>query len=176
MLHTQPLSYAQRAKKAQNKSKDDSAVLDGVLDNSTRPPTSPTLAVKALSIVAAQKDTPIVNFWSQRKEKMAAAAAATATHPHPQQQQQKTFPSRDNTTNGAPIVDTNSWPEVGKVFETASGTTDEQEREKENVPHTPRKSKFFAFQSISLVIKFIKQLNGFLYPQKSSKQPQTHSE
>ena len=147
MLHSQPLSYAQRAKKAQNKSKDDSGVLDDVLDNSTRPPTSPTLAVKALSIVAAQKDTPIVNFWSQRKEKMAAAAAAT--HPHPQQQQ-KTFPSRDNTTNGAPIVDTNSWPEVGKVFETACGTTDEQEREKENVSHTPRKSTFFTFnRSIS---------------------------
>ena len=175
MLHSQPLSYAQRAKKAQNKSKDDSAVLDGVLDNSTRPPTSPTLAVKALSIVAAQKDIPIVNVWSQRKEKMAAAAAATATQPHPQQQQ-KTFPSRDNTTNGAPIVDANSWPEVGKVFETASGSTDEQEREKENVSHTPRKSTFFAFQSIYLVIKSNTQLNGFLYPQKSSKQPQTHSE
>ena len=173
MLHSQPLSYAQRAKKAQNKSKDDSGVLDDVLDNSTRPPTSPTLAVKALSIVAAQKDTPIVNVWSQRKEKLAAAAAATQPH---SQLQQKTFPSRDNTTNSAPIVDTNSWPEVGKVFETASGTTDEQEREKESVSHTPRKSMFFAFQSISLVIKSIIQLNGFLYPQKSSKQPQTHSE
>ena len=88
MLHSQPLSYAQRAKKAQN---NDSGVLDGVLDNFTRPPTSPTLAVKALSIVAAQKNTPIVKFWSQRKEKMAAAAAATATQPH-SQQQQRTFP------------------------------------------------------------------------------------
>ena len=146
-----------------------------VLDNSTHPPTSPTLAVKALSIVAAQKDIPIMNVWSQRKEKMAAAAAATATQPHPQQQQ-KTFPSRDNTINSAPIVNKNSWPEVGKVFETVIGTTDEQEREKENMSHTPRKSTFFAFQSISLIIKFIKQLNGFLYPQKSSKQLQMHSE
>ena len=88
----------------------------------------------------------------------------------------KTFALRDNNTNGAPIVDTNSWPEGGKVFDTASGTTDEYEREKENVSHTPRKSTFFAFQSISLVIKSNTQLNGFLYPQKSSKQPQTHSE
>ncbi|EDR04566.1 uncharacterized protein LACBIDRAFT_304362 [Laccaria bicolor S238N-H82] len=133
MLHTQPLSYAQRAKNAQNKSNhgDDS------------PPTSPTLAVKALSIVAAHKDTTIVNFWSQRKEKMAAAAAAAATHPHPQrQQQQKTVPSRDNTTTNG--VDTNSWPEVGKVLESASGTTtdEQQEREKENVSHTPRKTKW----------------------------------
>jgi hypothetical protein len=136
MLHTQPLSYAQRAKNVQNKSKDDSAVLDN--------PTSPTLAVKALSIVAAQKDTTIVNVWSQRKEKMAAATAATH-----QQQQQNTIPSRDNTTDGSPIVDTNSWPEVGKGFETASGTSDEQEREKENVSHTPRKSTFCASIDLS---------------------------
>ncbi|EDQ98595.1 uncharacterized protein LACBIDRAFT_298829 [Laccaria bicolor S238N-H82] len=132
MLHTQPLSYAQRAKNAQNKSNhgDDS------------PPTSPTLAVKALSIVAAQKDTTIVNFWSQRKEKMAAAAAAAATHPNPQQQLRKTVPSRDNTTTNG--VDTNTWPEVGKVLESASGTTtdEQQEREKENVSHTPRKTKW----------------------------------